>query len=156
MKKTLLTIITLTAFTLLSCSERKAEETDSVSDKELNIEGKTLASNLPEGTPSTDLYSNGKTKLVKTVNYRFEVDNVKKCTDAIEVALKKYPAYIASSNLHLENPILENKIIIRVQNEYFGDLLKDIDAQARFVNFRDVKTEDVSKEFVDLESRLKV
>lgn len=106
-------------------------------------------------TPNSDIYSDGKTKLIKTVNYRFEVDNVKKSTEAIEVAIKKYPAYISSSNLHLENPILENKITIRVQNEYFHELLKDIDTQARFVNFRDVKTDDVAKEFVDLESRLK-
>ena len=33
--------------------------------------------------------------------------------------------------------------------------MKEIDKQARYVNFRDIKTEDVSKQFVDLESRLK-
>ena len=69
--------------------------------------------------------------------------------------MKKYPAYISSSNLHFENPILENKITLRVQNEYFNDLLKEIDLQARYVNFRNVTTADVSKDFVDLESRLK-
>jgi hypothetical protein len=57
--------------------------------------------------------------------------------------------------LHLENPILENKMTIRVQSVYFQELLKEIDDQARFVNFREVKTDDVSKEYVDLESRLK-
>jgi hypothetical protein len=50
---------------------------------------------------------------------------------------------------------MENKMTIKVQSEYFYDLLKEIDAQAKFVNFRNVKTNDVSKEFVDLESRLK-
>lgn len=105
--------------------------------------------------PSTDLYSNGNVKLIKKVNYRFEVSSVKKSSEAIELAVRKYPAYISSSELHLENPILENKMTIRVQNEFFQDLLKDIDLQAQFVNFRDVTTDDASKEFVDLESRLK-
>jgi hypothetical protein len=102
-----------------------------------------------------DIYSNGILKLIKTVNYRFEVDNVKRSTEMIEAAVKKYGAYISSSQLHLENPILENKMTIRVQSEYFHELLKEIDEQARFVNFRDVSTADVSKDFVDLESRLK-
>ena len=48
-----------------------------------------------------DLYSDGYTKLVKSVKYRFEVESVKKSTEAIELAIRKYPAYIASSSLHL-------------------------------------------------------
>ena len=80
---------------------------------------------------------------------------MKKSTEAIELAIRKYPAYIASSSLHLENPLLENKLSIRVRSEYFTALLKDIDQQALYTNFRDVTSDDVSKQFVDLESRLK-
>lgn len=105
-------------------------------------------------TVASDLYSNGLTKLIKTAKYRFEVENVHKSTDAIEVAIRKYSAFISSSDLRLDNPLLESKMTIRVQNEYFQELLKEIDSQARFVNFRDIRTEDVSKQFVDLESRL--
>ncbi|MEI9921089.1 MAG: DUF4349 domain-containing protein [Bacteroidota bacterium] len=105
--------------------------------------------------PKTDLYSNGVTKLIKTAHYRFQVSDVKKSSEAIELAIQKYPAYISASDMKLDNPILENKITVRIQNEYFQELLKDIDKQALYVNFRDVKTEDVAKQFVDLESRLK-
>jgi hypothetical protein len=125
------------------------ESNDATTDSELTQKSQ-LAS-----VPQTDLYSDGKTKLIKTATYRFEVENVKQSTEAITVAIKKYPAYISSSSLHLENPILENRMTIRVQNEYFQELLKDIDMQAVFVNVRDVSTQDVSKEFVDLDSRLK-
>lgn len=102
-----------------------------------------------------DLYSNGKTKLIKTLDYRFEVDNVNKTTEAIEQIVKKYPAYISDSKMELENPVLENKLTIRVENEFFQDVVKEIDQLARFVNYRTITTEDVAKEFVDLESRIK-
>lgn len=116
---------------------------------------KTASQNSQQPQMPKDLYSNGKTKLIKTLNYRFEVENVTKTTEAIEVAVKKYPAYISDSKMRLENPLLENEITIRVQNEFFHDLVKDIDPLGKFVNYRTITTEDVAKEFVDLESRLK-
>jgi len=144
----LLLVITIT---IISCA--RMEKADAPADTlEAAAADQVNAQLAPTSNP--DLYSNGQTKTIKTLNYRFEVDNVKKSTEAIEAAINKYPAYIASSNLYLQNTILENKITIRIQSEYFQDLLKEIDQQARFVNFRDVKTEDVAKQFVDLESRL--
>lgn len=133
---------------LISCAH-SVKEADSTADTLMPEQAREAM------VPNSDLYSTAKTKIIKTLRYRFEVDHVKKSTEAIETAVKKYPAYISGSNLHLENPILENRITIRVQSEYFEDLLKEIDPLARFVNYREVKTEDVAKEFVDLESRLK-
>ncbi len=153
--------IFLASLCLFSACGAKVENSepmaDTVTDEQLVTAENKLTQNQLAATPQPqrDLYSDGKTKLIKTVNYRFEVENVKRATENIEVAIKKYPAYISASNLHLENPILENKLTIRVQSEFFYDLLKDIDKEARFVNFRDVNTTDASKEFVDLESRLK-
>lgn len=134
---------------VISCaSKSEMQNADAISPED--AAQKQLAA-----TPAVDLYSNGITKLIKTANYRFEVENVKRSAEAIEIAIRKYPAYISSSNMRLENPILENKMVIRVQNESFQELLKEIDLQATYVNYRDIKTEDVSKQFVDLESRLK-
>jgi hypothetical protein len=143
-------LFTIISLFILACNAKQENET-SDSTEALAVDSKAQLIDVP----LNDLYSDGKTKLIKTANYRFQVDNVKKSTEAIEAAIKKYPAYISSSNLHLENPILENKITIRVQSEFFNNLLKDIDQEARFVNFRNVTTADVEKEFVDLESRIK-
>ncbi len=142
-------IVTLFALLILSaCGQKKMESSE-------NIDSATTAaiSDLA-ALPKNDLYSDEKSKLIKEARYRFEVKNVKESTAALEVAIRKYPAYISSSKLTLENPILENRMTIRVESPYFNDLLQDIDKEALFVNVRDVTTEDVSKEFVDLESRL--
>lgn len=152
MKNSILAFIIVTAVISCSCADQRDERVPSEKSGDFaQVEAKAQLAVVP----SSDLYSDSKARLIKTVDYRFEVENVKKSTEAIEVFLKKYPAYISSSNLHLENLILENKMKIRVQSQYFTDLLKEIDGQAKFVNFREVKTNDVAKEFVDLESRLK-
>lgn len=123
-----------------------------------DFEAKTtsaVSQQSPQQVLQRDLYSSGKTKLIKTLNYRFEVENVNKTTEAIESAVKKYPAYISASKMRIENPYMENTITIRVQSEFFQDLVKDIDQQAKVIHHRDITTQDVAKEFVDLESRLK-
>jgi peptidoglycan hydrolase CwlO-like protein len=152
MKKILVVLITIVFF--FSC----AQSPESVKAENAEAFPEDAVARTPSPlTPAanSDLYSDGKAKLIKTADYRFQVENVDKSTANIEASIRKFPAYISSSSLLLENPILENKISIRVQSEYFHELLQEIDKQALFVNFRNVKTNDVSKEFVDLDSRLK-
>lgn len=156
MKTSSIALLLLIGVVLLSCSAKP--ETPSESADILQAETadeRSSATVEPAQLPQADLYAHEKLKLIKTVDYRFEVNSVKASTEAIEAAIRKYPAYLSASNLRLENPILENKMSIRVQSEFFYDLLREIDTQAQFVNYREVKTNDVSKEFVDLESRLK-
>jgi hypothetical protein len=138
-----------------SCAQNEKAETPARADAlSVDLKKSEVQAQLT-ATPQNDLYSNGGTKLIKTAHYRFQVENVKQSTEAIIHSIRKYPAYISSSNLLHDTRILENKITIRVQNEYFDDLMKDIDLQAKFTNRRDITTDDVSKDFVDLESRLK-
>jgi hypothetical protein len=159
-------IIVLCVAGLCSCSSNHAEKSsadaagsESVAEVAMDIQVSPASKSVNTSKTSapaafSDLYQ-GNTKLVKTLHYRFEVADIKKSTVAIEAALKKYPAYVESSNLRTEYQLIENHVILRVQNEYFHDLLTDIDAQALAVEFRNVSTEDVSKDFVDLESRIR-
>jgi hypothetical protein len=150
-------MILLCLLLLIAGCGTKQESMTSLEAVETNLSAPVAnasQSALPQEMPK-DLYSNGKTKLIKTLNYKFEVENITRTSEAIEAAVKKYPAYISDSKMRLENPLLENEITIRVQNEFFQDLVKDIDPLAKFVNYRTITTDDVAKEFVDLESRLK-
>lgn len=152
MTQTRMTLLCL--MLLIAGCGQKAE----ISTADTVTEAPTLASSAQNASQQDvlrDVYSNGKVKLIKTLNYRFQVDDLKKTTEMIEQLVKKYPAYISDSKLELENPLLENKLTIRVQSEFFQDLVKHIDPLATFVNYRTITTEDVAKEFVDLESRLK-
>lgn len=105
--------------------------------------------------PSTDLYSDGTGQLIKTAELRFQVTDLKKCREGIETSIRKHSAYIEETDLKYENPLLEEHFTIRVLSQAFEPLLKELEAQATYVNYRKVKSDDVEKEFVDLESRLK-
>ncbi len=144
--------VCLMATLLISCAQKpnESKEMDLMDVETANADQNPASVNL-----SHDIYSDGKGKMIKTAEYRFQVNNLKSSKEFIEEAVRKYSAYIASSNLELENPILTERITIRVLSDYFDDLLKSIEGQAVFVNYRKVNTEDASKEFVDLESRLR-
>ena len=139
-------IVGLMAIALLSCGQKKVKEheTDSIAD-----------SNQELVNASKDLYSDGRSKMVKTAECRFQVNDLKKSKENFISSIKKYNGYIESSNLEFQNPMLEERITIRVLNDYFEDLLNEITSQATYVNYQKVSSDDVSKEFVDLESRLK-
>ena len=134
-----------------SCSI-KNESVDTIAEN-----GKSNSTILAQLTNSAHInqLSDKNSNVIKTANFYFKVSNINKCTESVEQTLTKYPAFISSSNLDLVDDRVQNEITIRVQNEYFNDVLKEIDKEASFVHYRNVSTADASKEFVDLESRLK-
>jgi len=161
MKRTGLLVLIATAL-LFSCSQHRAEYTATTDSTgvvyaEPGAEAKYEApmANATTTAPTKDLYAGLNRNIIKKADFRFEVKNVHKTTDAIETLLLKWPAYIESSNLTQESTQLETKMTIRIQNEYFTECLKAIGNQAVSVDFKNITTDNVSKEFVDLESRLR-
>lgn len=154
MKLQLLTMI-VAGCLLSGCQTNHETQADTLTvEAPAHHDAATVAQTLP-ASATHDLYSSGLTNILKTANCRFEVADLQKSIDAIELAIRKHDAFIASSELRAGNPFPETKMVIRVPSASFYDLLKEIDQQAIFTNFRDIKTEDVSKQFVDLESRLR-
>jgi|SRR5579859_4069596 len=145
MKKHL--IAGLLAFGMIACSQKRAEK---------NVMADSIANQGQDVVAAAkDLYSDRRSKMVKTAECRFQVEDMKKSKEAMVASIKKYSGFIEASTLEFQNPMLEEHLTIRVLNEYFEDLLKDIAGMATYVNYQKVTSDDVSKEFVDLESRLK-
>jgi len=93
-------------------------------------------------------------KIIKSASARYKVKNVKKATEQVKAMAQLYNGYI--SDLRYENNLYEkqNRFTIKVPNANFDSLLDSIASVAIFTEFENITTQDVTEEFLDLESRL--
>ena len=103
------------------------------------------------GTPLPEV----EPKLIRTGDLRFQVENLEKSTDRIEMMAKKHGAFISNSSMNSYNGSLNNMISIRVPSDKFDALFKEICTESIFMERKNVNTQDVTEEWVDIETRLK-
>jgi hypothetical protein len=74
----------------------------------------------------------------------------------LEEKVIKYGGYIAESNVSKEgNELVSGSIKIRIPQKHFQTFLHDAESQAAEVLQRSITGQDVTEEYIDLESRLK-
>lgn len=96
-----------------------------------------------------------KKHLIQTADIRFQVKNAEQSMEKLEGLVKKYGASITNSNLESDNWQITGKACIRVSPEYFSALIKDISAESIFMNYKNIKSDDVTAEYIDIETRLR-
>lgn len=75
---------------------------------------------------------------------------------SLEEKVEKYGGYIAESNVARQGEeYLSGSITIRIPQTHFQNFLHDAEGEAAEVLQRNISGQDVSEEYVDLESRLK-
>ena len=94
-------------------------------------------------------------RLLKTANYKFQVDNVDVSTQAIEALTPGYEAVIADMNLVTTGSEVSNSLVIRVPSLNFEKLIEELGKNALFTNYKRITAQDVTEEFIDIETRLK-
>lgn len=135
-------ILAIAAALLISCHA-----------KEANMANLEVAPSLEmRDTNETSL---GAASLIKTAHYRFQVLDVHASTGRIESVVRQHEAFVADMNLITSTHELSNAFTIRVPAARFEKLLDALGQDAVYTHHKKIDTEDVSEEFVDLESRLK-
>lgn len=94
-------------------------------------------------------------KIIQHATLRFQVNNVDSATGVIRQFTSNHDGYISSSNLNTAYNQIENKIMIRVPAGKFDALLNEIESLSLFLDNRIINTQDLTSEYIDLESRLK-
>lgn len=94
-------------------------------------------------------------KIIKTANMRFQVLDVEQSTRDIQKILKTKGAYISDMNQSKNQNHFYSEISIRVPNLYFDDVLNQLTLSGEKVDYKRISSQDVTEEFVDIQTRLK-
>ena len=149
MKKYILFLCAVLSLT--SCKKSEANYKEKASAVEvLDIE-------LPESEVADKAYSPeiNEQKIIKNGKLRFETTDLDKTSNKIHTAVKKYKAQIQSDNEGKDYNSITRNIVIRVSNENFENLLNDISSGIAYFDQKEISSEDVTEQFIDIEARLK-
>lgn len=94
-------------------------------------------------------------KIKKTADLNITVDDYKKARIEIEKIVKSGNGYIGSENEQNTTYSITNDMVIRVVNKDFDAMVSKLLTVASNVNSKNISAEDVTAEFVDIQSRLK-
>lgn len=94
--------------------------------------------------------------VIYQANLELRVKKFDQTVRALEEKVSQYGGYIAESNVTREGKeLLNGRLTIRLPQQHFQEFLHDAEGQAAEVLQRNITGQDVTEEYVDLESRLK-
>lgn len=140
--------------TLLSCDRRESANFVGGAVAEDNTEVASVSSKRPKQPPSGDAVTTER-KLIRNGSLSFETSDVKKTKTAIDAICKELNAYVSNESQNSYANRQQYNQTIRVTADKFDLLVQKIEAEASRVEGKNVNTEDVTQEFIDVEARLK-
>lgn len=124
----------------------------------------TVDSVMNESTNSSDANPQAKEQKSETITERklikqgwveFQTDDLLKTKETIQIAVKKYNAYISRDEESRYPGRRNNTIVVRVPFDSFDKLLNDITQGIKKFDQKNINIEDVTSEYIDLEIRIK-
>ncbi len=94
-------------------------------------------------------------KIIWVGDLELQVDNVDRVTTKITDICAKFDAFVSDMNLRRTNYEISNRITIKVKSKDFTNLINEIKGNAIFTRKIEISSNDVTEEFLDIETRLK-
>lgn len=94
-------------------------------------------------------------KLIRNGSLDFKTGDVKKTKAEIEKIVKALKAYTSSENENNYGDRIQYMQVIRVPAGQFDELVKQVEALGEKTENKNINTQDVTEEFIDVEARLK-
>ena len=107
-----------------------------------------------ENAPADEIDLSKNRKMIWTADLKFQVKNVDTSTKAVQDLCSKYDGFISNMDFSSNSYQLSNQIEIRIANDNFEKLIAAFKDEATYVDELKIRSEDVTEEFVDIESRL--
>ncbi|QOR68391.1 DUF4349 domain-containing protein [Cytobacillus suaedae] len=163
----LVTLVILSfSFFLVACSGGSSESTengktsmDMATSEEAPAEAKTEQNRLGNENKEVNDSNKGSQQsrmVIYHADLHLEVKDYKSVHSKIEMLVNEMKGYIVESNVynHGENQ-MEGRLTVRVPQSYFNSFISQVGDMSEKVNHQNITGQDVTEEYVDLESRLK-
>ena len=158
--KKILTSVLIVLF-LISCSEKKTEEAASYAveaapseEAYAAVEESYDAEKTPTSTADAVL-TPVEQKIIKTGHFAFETASVTKTYELIKKSVAQNKGYIQSDETVKYDERLTRSLIIRIPNSGFQPVVDTLFKNVEVFDEQKVDLQDVTEEFVDVQSRLK-
>jgi len=94
-------------------------------------------------------------KIIHRAELQLNVKNLESTQLTIEGKVSEYGGYIVESNVHRESEeSISARLTVRIPEQHFQNFLTDAEGEAAEVLNRNVTGEDVTEQYIDLESRV--
>ncbi len=94
-------------------------------------------------------------KIIKTGDVKFETNDLVATYDQIIAAVKKHNAIIQNDTEGKDYGTIFRKVIVRVPSKNFDFFLSDISKGVTYFDNKEISSQDVTEEYIDLDARLK-
>ena len=94
-------------------------------------------------------------KIIKTGNLRFEANDLHATYTQIQNAVKNSKATIQNDSEGKDYESVFRRLIIRVPSQNFDLFLKDISKGVAYFDTKEITSQDVTAEYIDIDARLK-
>ncbi len=148
-------LIHIVCFLIVSCHQNNLKENVALSPISLNDSHKSTTNELQDTNQPNETSSQKHLKIITTAQVRYKVKKVKAATKIIKQQVTQHHGYI--SDLKFENNLykLENRFTIKIPQQHFEAMMDSIVQVADFVDYENITTEDVTAQYVDIQTRLK-
>jgi hypothetical protein len=94
-------------------------------------------------------------KIIKTGNLRFETNDIEATYSQIQSAVKSHNAIIQNDTEGKNYESVFKNITVRVPSKNFDLFLKDISKGVSYFDNKEISSQDVTEEYIDIDARLK-
>ena len=163
MKKMRLFLVTIGLLVLLAaCSaaedSAKMDTLESASDSAefTTEEQKSIEAEVEQESATEDIEAFNTRMIIHHASVTTNVKDLEKAQHNMEQKVKKYEGYIVESNVYLESDETSTgKMIVRIPEKHFETFLSEAEAEASEILEKSVTGQDVTEQYVDLNSRVK-
>ncbi|WP_438313160.1 DUF4349 domain-containing protein [Sporosarcina sp. FA9] len=161
MRKAIFILLLSSLFVLMaSCSSDRAkddvqmESSKSSNDMAMDKKEKSLSEEESADVESEVAPTNR--MIIHRAELQINVKNLENALLTIEKKVSEYGGYIVESNVFRENEErVSGKITVRIPEKHFQSFLSDAEGEAADIPKRYVTGDDITEQYIDLESRVK-